>query len=135
MEKEMFNTIIAGLCLIMLIMLAAVALPLLFPGFGLALALLAVVPATRPWALKKAFHLWIAFDKFANAMRFHDHRETISSCLGKSIYFGHPPVFNWLFIDRFIGRLLDAVDPLHCKTAIDWTVGRDQHWRENQYSL
>lgn len=127
--------ILSGICLAVLILIAVVLLPMIFPLMGVALLLASAFPQSRPWAYKKAYHVWIAFDKFANAMRFHDHRETISSCLGKAIYHGHPPVFNWLFIDKCVGWMLDRVDKEHCKKSIDWNVGRNQHWHMRPYNF
>ena len=127
--------IIAGVFLALLIIIAVILLPILFPFMGTALLLAAAFPQSRGWAAVKAYHLWIAFDKFANAMRFHDHRETISSCLGKAIYHGHPPVFNFLIIDKCIGWMLDKVDKNHCKNSIDWNVGRNRHWHMRPYNF
>jgi len=131
----MLSKIFAATCLALLVMISMQLLLLLFPIMGSALIVLAIIPLTRHWARKKCYHLWIAFDKFANAMRFHDHRETISSCLGKAIYHGHPPVFNWLIIDKAVSWLLNKVDPDHCKKSIDWTVGRKQGWRMSPYAI
>ena len=127
--------ILSALALIVLITIAVVVLLAVFPFMGLALVGLYALPPTRFWAGRKAYHLWIAFDKFGNAMRFHDHRETISSCLGKSIYYNHPPVFNWRAIDRAIAGMLDHVDPGHCRNSIDWTVGRDRYWQHRALEL
>lgn len=127
--------LLSALCLVFLIALAAVFIPIAFPVMGVLLLVAVVLPFSRRWAKTKAYHLWIAFDKFANAMRFHDHRETISSCLGKAIYHGHPPVFNWLCIDIAIGWLLDRVDENHCEKSIDWSVGRGLNWHLKPYNF
>ena len=124
----MFKIVIA-LLLAVLIILAVIVGTLLFPILGIGLLVLCIPKATRNWAGTRAYHIWISYDKYCNALRFHDHRETISSCLGKSRFHGHPPVFNWLFLDNIVGRMLDIVDAEHCRKSIDWTVGRSETWR------
>jgi len=114
-----------------LIGLAVIAGTLLLPVLGIGLLLLCIPKATRKWAATRAYHIWISYDKYCNALRFHDHRETISSCLGKSRFHGHPPVFNWLFLDVIVGEMLDVVDPDHCRKSIDWEVGRPESWCRN----
>lgn len=68
-------------------------------------------------------HVWIAFDKLWNAILRGDHRETISSRLGKSVYFNHPPVFVYRKTDKKFSWWLSQVDKDHCKKSIDWKVG------------
>ena len=73
---------------------------------------------------KYGFQVWIAFDKYGNAWLGGSHKETISSRLGKSLYYDHDPVFGFRVLDKFISFMLSAVDPDHCRKSIDWTVGR-----------
>lgn len=69
------------------------------------------------------FEVWIGFDKLCNAALGGDHKETISSRLGKSTEYGLPPVFLHIVIDNAIAWMLDQVDPNHCKDSIDWRYG------------
>ena len=69
------------------------------------------------------FQVWIGFDKLVNAALNGDHRETISSRLGKSTVYDHDPVFNHIRIDRVVAWMLDQVDPGHCESSIDWRYG------------
>lgn len=70
-------------------------------------------------------HVWIGFDKLYNAILAGDHRETISSRLGKSTLFGNPPVFKYLWIDKLVSWWLHQVDHNHVYKSIDWTVGNE----------
>jgi hypothetical protein len=69
------------------------------------------------------YHVWIGFDKLWNAIMGGDHKETISSRLGKSVYYDYPPVFWNQNIDRTISWFLSQVDTKHCYKSIDWDVG------------
>ena len=68
--------------------------------------------------------VWLGFDKFMNAAMGGDHKETISSRLGKSIDHGSPSVFFCKPLDLIIYKCLDIVDEDHCTKSIDWSVGR-----------
>lgn len=118
------SVIVLGL----LIAVAVLLITASFPAVACLLLFLAVLPPTRKWATVKAYHLWRAFDCLGNAYLFHDSRETISSRLGKSIYHDHPPVFNFLIIDKGVAWLLNNVDREHCKKSINFDVGRNADW-------
>jgi hypothetical protein len=68
-------------------------------------------------------HVWVGFDKFANALVGGNHEETISSRLGKSTIHGHSPVFVHIWIDSLVSWLLHQVDHNHVSKSIDWSVG------------
>ena len=119
---------VSAIALALMIALAVVLITASFPAVACLLLFLAVLPPTRKWAAVKAYHLWRAFDCLGNAFLFHDSRETISSRLGKAIYHQHPPVFNWLIIDKGVAWLLNNVDRDHCRKSIDWSVGRGAAW-------
>lgn len=70
--------------------------------------------------------VWLAFDKLVNAALGHDHRETLSGRLGKSVYHNHPPVFFYYDIDFLIVLLLEQFEHNHCLDSIDWMVGRSR---------
>jgi hypothetical protein len=122
--------IFSGIVLMLLIALSLLIVPVSAPFVGIGLVILAAIPATRSFAFNKAYHLWIAYDRYCNAYLFHDSRETISSRLGKSIYHDHPPVFNFLIIDKAVAWLLNNVDRGHCKKSINFTVGRNADWNK-----
>lgn len=89
--------------------------------------LLVALPIGVPMAFMntKYWHeVWIGFDKLWNAILGGDHKETISSRLGKSVYYDYPPVFLTKSIDKTVSWMLSQVDPQHCKKSIDWRVGR-----------
>lgn len=120
MLLKTLRSIWAGLCLAIGILLAAS----LVSTFMLAVAfpwgaLLAVTIKSQYW-----FHVWIGFDKFCNAILGGDHRETVSSRLGKSTMFGHEPVFRYYWADELIAWWLHQVDHNHCAKSIDKNVGR-----------
>jgi hypothetical protein len=68
-------------------------------------------------------HVWVGFDKFANAIIGGSHKETISSRLGKSTLCGHEPVFGFIWVDELFSWWLHQLDNGHVKKSIDWTVG------------
>lgn len=114
----MFLKIKSGILLIMGIM----ALVAVTPTYLGTVGVVAGFGALRKQRQVYGYHVWIAFDKFWNAVLGGDHRETISSRLGKTLYHGHDPVFGLRIIDRFVAFLLDQVDPGHCRKSIDWTI-------------
>ena len=67
---------------------------------------------------------WLSFDYFCNAVLGGNIKETISSRLGKSIYYGHPPVFIYRRCDKIVASWLHAVDRNHCRNSIQFDVGR-----------
>lgn len=71
-----------------------------------------------------ALDVWLGFDKFINAAMGGDHRETVSSRLGKSVHHDGPSVFGFKAADRLVSSCLDVVDPDHCAESVDWSVGR-----------
>jgi hypothetical protein len=110
----------------------------LWAGFWLLLAILLTAGATSVFILLVAFpigapmaiagsvywhHVWIGFDKFANAAIGGDHRETISSRLGKSTLYGLDPVFGSIWLDELFSWWLHQVDNNHVAKSIDWSVG------------
>jgi hypothetical protein len=68
-------------------------------------------------------HVWKGFDKLVNAFLFGDHKETLSSRLGKSTLCGHKPVFGILWTDKLFSWWLHQVDHNHVAKSIDWSVG------------
>lgn len=82
---------------------------------------------------KYGFQVWIAFDKYGNAWLGGSHKETISSRLGKSLYYGHDPVFGFRVLDKFISIMLSAVDPDHCRKSVDWRVGSQKNQPEEAW--
>lgn len=115
------------------ILLSIVLVPTAFTVTGFGLLFLTLFPRSRKFSGTRAYHIWIAYDRLWNALLWHDSRETISSRLGKSIYYRHPPVFNWRWVDRVVGAALDRVDTDHCATSIDWAVGRGVDWHRRPW--
>jgi len=76
------------------------------------------VAGSRYW-----FNVWIGFDKLCNAALGGDHKETISSRLGKSVIWRYSPVFFNRKIDKTVSWMLSQVDKNHCEKSIDWSVG------------
>ena len=112
------RTIWAAIALLSAVLLTASAasafmLFIAFP-FGAILA----IRGSEYWA-----HIWIGFDKFCNALIGGDHRETISSRLGKSTIFNHKPVFGHILIDELVSWWLHQADHNHVAKSIDWSVG------------
>lgn len=64
------------------------------------------------------FSVWLGFDKFMNILRGGFDGETVSSALGKSVYFECEPVFFNRRIDNLVNWLLHQVDPNHCKNQL-----------------
>lgn len=110
--------------LAILICFAVLFVSTCFLFYGVAMVALACIPNTSDWLDKQAYEVWIAYDKFCNALLGGSHRETISSRLGKSRFHGHSPVFGVLSVDSFIGKMLDIVDKDHCLKSIDFNEGR-----------
>ena len=111
-----------ALALLLLGILAAV---LVTPSFLLVVGgPVAILAFTVKKHRRYALDIWLGFDKFANACMGGDHRETVSSRLGKSIDHDCPSVFFVKPIDRLVYSCLNVVDPDHCTKSIDWTVGR-----------
>lgn len=104
-------------------------LVLVTPTYLSTVGVVAAIGALRKQRQVYGYHVWIAFDKFWNAVLGGDHRETISSRLGKSIHFGLPPVFWFLWADKVVAFLLDQVDHDHCRKSVDWGVGKGKHER------
>lgn len=105
-----------------LLLVGIFLLVLATPTYLSTVGVVAAIGALRKQRQVYGYHVWIAFDKFWNAVLGGDHRETISSRLGKTLYHGHDPVFGLYSIDRFVAFLLDQVDPDHCRKSIDWTI-------------
>jgi hypothetical protein len=88
--------------------------------------LLVAFPIGAPMAILGSVywgHVWVGFDKFANAVLFGDHEETVSSRLGKSTIHGHTPVFVSVWADELVSWLLHQVDNNHVAKSMDWKVG------------
>lgn len=113
----------------------------LWAGFILILAVLVVASLTSGFMLFIAFpfgvplaaagsaywfSVWLEFDKFMNVVRGGYAGETVSSALGKSVYFECEPVFFNQRIDKTVNWLLHQVDPNHCRKSIDWDVGESE---------
>lgn len=112
------RTIWAAVVLLIGVLLAAsfVSTFMLFIAFPW--GAIAAVLGSEYW-----FNVWVGFDKFCNALLGGDHRETISSRLGKSTIFDHNPVFGFLWIDELVSWWLHQVDNNHVAKSIDWDVG------------
>ena len=117
----MFHKILAARLLLSGIVLAIVITPTYLFLVG---GPTAVIALSTGYLQRYALHVWLGFDKFINACRGGDHRETVSSCLGKSIDYNADTVFFIKPIDRLVYHCLNLVDPDHCTKSIDWTVGR-----------
>lgn len=66
--------------------------------------------------------VWLGFDRLWNAILMGDDKETFSSRLGKIWWHNAPTRMpNW-FSWRLL-RLLDVIDPNHCRDSIDWSHG------------
>ncbi|MED5441290.1 MAG: hypothetical protein VYA77_08230 [Pseudomonadota bacterium] len=131
---NIIQTAISAVFLCLGVALLLVIVPIMLPLTGIPLALMMLNPRWRKFSEKKAYHIWIAFDRLVNALLWHDSRETLSSRLGKALYWRHPPVFNWLWIDAAVSWALDKVDPDHCFKSIDWSVGRGKDWHRVRWS-
>lgn len=117
----MVRFVLALFLLLFSILIAVLTTPSFLLLVGGPVALLAFAANKyKPYALG----VWLGFDKFINAVMGGDHRETISSRLGKSIDYNCPTVFTLKAIDKLIYKCLDLVDPKHCSNSIDWSVGR-----------
>ena len=90
---NIIQTAISAVFLCLGVLLALLLVPVMLPLTGIPLALMLVVPRWRGFVGKKAYHIWIAFDRLVNALLWHDSRETLSSRLGKALYWHHPAVF------------------------------------------
>lgn len=118
----LLKKIFAAAILIIGIAILVLLTPSIILLLGLPSALVALVsPKTKLG--RYGFQLWIGFDKFFNAVLGGKHKETISSRLGKAIYYNYPSVFGIPEVDKIIGMLLDQVDHLHCWKSINWSVG------------
>lgn len=69
--------------------------------------------------IKYMWNVLLAFDQFINAILGGDPDETISSRLGK-----HLEKRNCKFCN-FICKLLNIIDPNHCRDAIERDEGKD----------
>lgn len=117
--RKLFATIV----LLSGILLSIVVTPVFLTTVGIIVAVFALYSKNSK-VKTYALEIWMGFDKFANASRGGTHKETVSSCLGKSVYYQHPPVFKHITIDRLVAKLLGIVDYNHCYKSIDWSVGR-----------
>ena len=104
----------------------------LLTTLGIIVALIALVKPKSDMG-QYGFEIWIAFDKLWNAVLLGDGEETISSRLGKSIYYNHGSVFGWKWADKLVSGWLDLVDENHCLKAIDNTVGRIAHIQDRVF--
>ena len=101
-------------------------LVLVTPTYLSTIGVVAAIGALRKQRQVYGYHVWIAFDKFWNAALDGDHRETISSRLGKSVHYGLSPVFLFRWADKVVAYLLDQVDTDHCRKSIEWHVGEQR---------
>ena len=115
---KIIRTVWAALWLLVGVLLAASGMSafMLFVAFPTGAVL--AISGSKYW-----HHIWIGFDKFANAVLGGSHRETISSRLGKSTLHGFKPVFGHIWIDRLVSWWLHQVDRYHVQKSINWTVG------------
>lgn len=118
MKNNVFDKIKSAIFLLIGILFAIMATGFFMFFIALPVGSVRAVKGSDYWG-----HVWIAFDKFWNAILGGDHRETISSRLGKSVYYNHPPVFGNKSIDKKFAWWLSKVDTDHCKKSIDWKVG------------
>lgn len=117
--KKLYSTFV----LLIGVLLAVVVTPVFLTTVGIFTAVYALY-AGKGKVYNYALEVWIGFDKFCNACLKGDHRETISSRLGKSIYYEHPPVFGYTLFDHMVAGMLDSVDKDHCNSSIDWKYGK-----------
>lgn len=93
---------------------------LVFTALLIAVIFLMIFVGT-PLALlgnKLGFNTWLKYDCLWNWILGGDIDETISSRLGKSIYFGHDPVFFNLEQDKLIAVFLHQLDHDHVRQSI-----------------
>lgn len=114
----MFHKLYAAIFLLLSIFLVA-SLSTAYMTFAFLVGAPLAVAGSDYW-----FEVWIGFDKLCNAALGGDHKETISSRLGKSVYHKHPPVFLHRYIDKGVAWMLDQVDPNHCFDSIQRYAGR-----------
>lgn len=123
---KLLHKIYSGISLSIGILMLILITPTLMLSVALPAALISLTkPKTKVG--KYGFEVWIGFDKFFNAVFGGSHKETISSRLGKSVYFDHHPVFGLKYIDTVVAWMLDQVDESHCWKSIDWSVGRTEY--------
>lgn len=82
---------------------------------GLTVGVVKAVRGSEYW-----YQCWIGFDKFCNAILGGAHTETISSRLGKSIYYNRLPVFGLRSLDKIVAWMLDQIDTDHVRKNIEW---------------
>jgi len=119
----MFNILIAAIALLIGVVFSVLSITTLM--------LVALVFGVPQYAITKNSYwlrVWLAFDRLFNAFLNGDDKETISSRLGKAIYFYHPPVFGWLWVDECVSWMLSQVDNNHCYKSIKWHVGRPKNY-------
>lgn len=124
--------IIAAVVLVSGVLLLAQLVGPAMHTVGLAVAIVALFWPKSQLG-KYGFQVWVAFDKYGNAWLGGSHKETISSRLGKSLYYGHDPVFGFLFLDKLISFMLSAVDPDRCRKSVDWRVGSQENQPEETW--
>ena len=109
-----------------LLLLLGITLAAIITPFYLVIIALPVTIAALWIAYPRRYSLdvWVGFDKFMNACLGGDHRETVSSRLGKSVDHNSPTVFFTKSIDKLIYDCLGVIDEDHCSKSIDWSVGR-----------
>lgn len=112
------RTIWAGFVLVAGVMLAAAFTSLFMTIVAFPWGALLAVRGSSYW-----HDVWIGFDKFCNAIIGGDHRETISSRLGKSTIYGLKPVFGFLLADELVSWWLHQIDRNHVAKSTDWSVG------------
>lgn len=113
----------SSLLLVPAVLFFAAITSMFLTSFGLFAALLAVItPEKKTGAY--GLQVWLAFDRMWNAILNGDSRETVSSRLGKSLYYGHGTVLGYKWIDKAVSNLLDNLDPDHCRKSIEPEHGR-----------
>lgn len=126
----MLNKIKSILILVPSIIFIASITGFLLTTVGLVAALIGLTFPNSSIA-RYALEVWLGFDRMCNAFMNGDSKETVSSRLGKSIYYNHGSVFGCKWADKTVSYLLDCIDPDHCKKSIEFGVGRpiQQSWR------
>lgn len=119
MLRTLFSTVLLGTA----VLFFAVITGAFLTSAGVVVAVVyAAAPGSRVG--RYGLDVWIGFDRMWNAIIGGDSRETVSSRLGKSVYHFHGSVFGWKWADLVVCRLLDSIDPGHCRKSIDGDVGR-----------
>jgi len=116
--KKTIHLLWSAFVLVTAVLIVASATSLFMMGLAFPVGVPMAVAGSSYW-----FNVWLGFDKLCNAALGGDHKETVSSRLGKSVIWRYSPVFFNRKIDKTVSWMLSQVDPNHCEKSIDWNVG------------